>query len=178
MSEVTIAATSRTRVARCAQTHLICSTIPPVTRKATDRTTIMADSSERSIPEFDDVLGAHERITPYIHRTPVLTSSYLNELSGAQLFFKCENFQKGGAFKARGAANAVFGLSEEAAACGVATHSSGNHALCLSYAARARGIKASVVMPHNAPNAKKAAVRSYGVISLNASLRWPHGRPC
>jgi threonine dehydratase len=114
------------------------------------------------IPTFDDVLEARERIKPYIHRTPVLTSSYFNQLTGAELFFKCENFQKAGAFKLRGASNAVFGLSEAQAAKGVATHSSGNHALSLSYAAGRRGIKASVVMPKTAPEAKKAAVRGYG----------------
>jgi threonine dehydratase len=114
------------------------------------------------IPTFDDVLQARERIKPYIHRTPVLTSSYFNKLTGAELFFKCENFQKAGAFKVRGASNAVFGLSDEQAARGVATHSSGNHALSLSYAAGRRGIKASVVMPKTAPEAKKAAVRGYG----------------
>ncbi len=114
------------------------------------------------IPDFDDVLAARERIAPYIHRTPVLTSSYLNQLSGAELFFKCENFQKAGAFKVRGASNAVFGLSGEAAAKGVATHSSGNHALSLSYAAGRRGIGATVVMPRTAPEVKKAAVRGYG----------------
>jgi threonine dehydratase len=114
------------------------------------------------IPTFDDVLSAHERIKPYIHKTPVLTSRYLNELTGAKLFFKCENFQKAGAFKVRGACNAVFGLSEEKAALGVATHSSGNHALSLSYAAGRRGIPVTVVMPHTAPQAKKDAVRGYG----------------
>jgi threonine dehydratase len=114
------------------------------------------------IPTFDDVLEARERIKPYIHRTPVLTSSYFNQLTGAELFFKCENFQKAGAFKVRGASNAVFGLSEAQAAKGVATHSSGNHGLSLSYAAGRRGIKASVVMPKTAPEAKKAAVRGYG----------------
>jgi threonine dehydratase len=114
------------------------------------------------IPTFDDVLAAHERIAPYIHNTPVLTSSYLNQLSGAELFFKCENLQKVGAFKARGAINAVFGLDDEVAAKGVATHSSGNHAGALSYAAARRGITATVVMPRTAPETKKAAVRSYG----------------
>ena len=116
------------------------------------------------IPTFDDMLAAHERIKPYIHRTPVLTSSYLNELTGAQLFFKCENFQKAGAFKVRGASNAVFGLSEEAATKGVCTHSSGNHALSLSYAAGRRGIPCNVVMPRTAPQAKKDAVNGYGGI--------------
>ena len=114
------------------------------------------------IPTFQDVLDAHERIAPYIHRTPVFTSTYLNELTGADLFFKCENFQKAGAFKARGASNAVFGLTEEQAAKGVATHSSGNHGLSLSYAAGRRGIPCTVVMPRTAPQAKKDAVTGYG----------------
>lgn len=114
------------------------------------------------IPTFQDVIQAHERIAPYIHKTPVLTSSFLNKLTGAELFFKCENFQKAGVFKARGACNAVFGLDEEQAKKGVATHSSGNHGLSLSYAAGRRGIKATVVMPRTAPEAKKDAVRGYG----------------
>ena len=114
------------------------------------------------IPTYDDVLAAHARIAPYIHRTPVLTSTCLNALTGAELFFKCENFQKAGAFKVRGACNAVFGLSDEMAAKGVATHSSGNHALSLSYAAGRRGIPCNVVMPRTAPQAKKDAVRGYG----------------
>ena len=114
------------------------------------------------IPTFEDVLAAEQRIAPYIHNTPVLTSSYLNQLSGAELFFKCENLQKVGAFKARGAINAVFGLDDDVAVKGVATHSSGNHAGALSYAAAQRGITATVVMPRTAPETKKAAVRSYG----------------
>ena len=114
------------------------------------------------IPTFDDVLAAHARIAPYIHRTPVLTSAYLNDLTGAELYFKCENFQKAGAFKVRGACNAVFGLSDDLAAKGVCTHSSGNHALSLSYAAGRRGIPCNVVMPRTAPQAKKDAVRGYG----------------
>ncbi len=116
------------------------------------------------IPTYDDMLAAHERIKPYIHQTPVLTSSYLNDLTGAQLFFKCENFQKAGAFKVRGASNAVFGLSDDMLEKGVATHSSGNHALSLSYAAGRRGIPCNVVMPRTAPQAKKDAVRGYGGI--------------
>ncbi len=116
------------------------------------------------IPTFDDMLAAHTRIKPYIHRTPVLTSSYLNDLTGAQLFFKCENFQKAGAFKVRGASNAVFGLSDADAQKGVCTHSSGNHALSLSYAAGRRGIPCNVVMPRTAPQAKKDAVTGYGGI--------------
>ena len=114
------------------------------------------------IPTYDDVLEAHERIGPYIHRTPVMTSSFLNGLAGSELFFKCENFQKAGAFKARGASNAVFGLAEEKSKKGVATHSSGNHALSLSYAAGRRGIPCHVVMPRTAPQAKKDAVIGYG----------------
>lgn len=108
------------------------------------------------------MLDAHERIKPHINRTPVLQSQYLNELTGAELFFKCENFQEPGAFKVRGGSNAVFGLSDEQAEKGVATHSSGNHALCLSYAAGRRGIPCNVVMPRTAPQAKKDAVRRYG----------------
>jgi len=122
----------------------------------------MKDIAGLDIPTFDDVVAAHERIRPYIHNTPVLTSTTLNEMSGTELFFKCENFQKAGAFKVRGACNAVFGLSDEQAAKGVATHSSGNHALSLSYAAGRRGIPCHVVMPKTAPEAKKAAVRGYG----------------
>ncbi len=122
----------------------------------------MRDLTDAAALSYDDVIKAHDRIAPYIHRTPILTSSYLNDLTGAELFFKCENFQKAGAFKVRGACNAVFGLSEEDAANGVATHSSGNHALSLSYAAGRRGIPCNVVMPRTAPEAKKAAVRGYG----------------
>ena len=114
------------------------------------------------IPTYDDMLAAHERIKPHIRLTPVRTSDYLNDLTGAQLFFKCENFQEPGAFKVRGASNAVFGLSEEQAKKGVATHSSGNHASCLSYAAMLRGIPCNVVMPRTAPQAKKDTVRRYG----------------
>ena len=114
------------------------------------------------IPTYDDVQEAHERIRAHIHKTPVLTSSFFNAETGADLFFKCENFQKAGAFKARGASNAVFGLSEAQAVRGVATHSSGNHGLSLSYAAGRRGIKAMVVMPRTAPKAKLDAVRGYG----------------
>jgi threonine dehydratase len=111
---------------------------------------------------FEHVLQARKRIAPYVHNTPILTSSYLNDRIGAELFFKCENFQKAGAFKVRGACNAVFGLSDEDARRGVATHSSGNHALSLSYAAGRRGIPCHVVMPRTAPQAKKDAVIGYG----------------
>lgn len=122
----------------------------------------MTDKQDLLIPNFDDVRQAHDRIKPHIHHTPVLTSDYFDAKTGAKLFFKCENFQKAGAFKVRGASNAVFGLDEAAAAKGVATHSSGNHALSLSYAAGRRGIPCTVVMPKTAPQAKKDAVRGYG----------------
>lgn len=124
----------------------------------------MKDHSGLMVPEYEDMLAAHERIKPHIHRTPVLTSEFMNRLTGAEMFFKCENFQKAGAFKVRGACNAVFGLSDADAARGVATHSSGNHALSLSYAAGRRGIPCHVVMPRTAPQAKKDAVRGYGGI--------------
>ncbi|MDZ7709968.1 MAG: pyridoxal-phosphate dependent enzyme [Roseovarius sp.] len=126
----------------------------------------MLDHKDRTAADLtiDDMHAARDRIAPYIHRTPVLTSSFFNDLTGADLHFKCENFQKAGAFKVRGASNAVFGLSDEKAARGVATHSSGNHALSLSYAAGRRGIPCYVVMPRTAPQAKKDAVRGYGGI--------------
>ena len=108
------------------------------------------------------IRDAHERIRDRIHRTPVLTSTALDEQSGGKLFFKCENLQKGGAFKARGATNAVFSLTDAEAARGVATHSSGNHAAALSRAAKLRGIPAYIVMPNNAPKAKRAAVERLG----------------
>ena len=125
-----------------------------------------------TIPTYDDVRAAHERIAPWIHRTPVLTSTTFDNMSGATLLFKCENFQKAGAFKARGATNAVFSLSEEEAERGVATHSSGNHALSLSRAAQCRGIPCTVVMPHTAPQAKMDAVRGYGgeIVTCEPSL--------
>ena len=122
----------------------------------------MMTDPDMQIPTFDDMLAAHKRIAPHIRRTPVRVSDHLNDLTGAQLFFKCENFQEPGAFKVRGAANAVFGLDDAAAARGVATHSSGNHASCLSYAAMRRGIPCNVVMPHTARQAKKDTVRRYG----------------
>jgi threonine dehydratase len=114
------------------------------------------------IPSFDDVLAARVRVRPHVHRTPVLSSRCIDGLAGASLLFKCENFQRAGAFKVRGACNAVFGLDDAAAARGVATHSSGNHALSLAYAAGRRGIACTVVMPRTAPRAKRAAVAHYG----------------
>jgi threonine dehydratase len=115
-----------------------------------------------NIPSFKDIQYAHMRISGQIHRTPVLKSSGINEITGAQVFFKCENFQKVGAFKYRGATNAVLSLPDALAANGVATHSSGNHAAALALAARNRGIKCYVAMPENAPKAKVEAVMHYG----------------
>ncbi len=108
------------------------------------------------------IRAAHDRIRSRIHRTPVLTSARLDEACGGRLFFKCENFQKAGAFKARGATNAVFALDDATAARGVATHSSGNHAAALARAARLRGITAHIVMPSNSAKAKVRAVEGYG----------------
>jgi threonine dehydratase len=115
-----------------------------------------------SEPTIKDIREASERINPFVHRTPVLTCRTLNRMSGAKLFFKCENFQKAGVFKIRGATNAVFTLSDEEASRGVATHSSGNHAAALALAAGWRGIKALIVMPRNARRVKTDAVRGYG----------------
>ncbi len=112
--------------------------------------------------DLDSIRAAHERIRPYIHRTPVLTSERLNEVAGASLFFKCENFQKIGAFKARGATNAVFALDDAIARRGVATHSSGNHGAAVARAAKLRGIPAHIVMPSNSAKVKIRAVESYG----------------
>src|SRR5436189_3829666 len=112
--------------------------------------------------KLDSIRAAHERIRPYIHRTPVLTGSRLNQATGASLFFKCENFQKIGAFKARGATNAVFSLDDATARRGVATHSSGNHGAAVARAAKLRGIPAHIVMPSNSAKVKIRAVESYG----------------
>lgn len=114
------------------------------------------------IVSSNDIHQAAERIKPYVHRTPVLTNESLNQQVGAQVFLKCENLQKVGAFKFRGACNAVFSLIDEEAAKGVCTHSSGNHAAALALAARMRGIPAYIVMPSNAPQVKKDAVAGYG----------------
>lgn len=118
----------------------------------------------RQVPDFTDILRAHRLIAPYIHRTPVLTSTSINEITGAEVYFKCENFQKVGAFKFRGATHAVLCLSDSEAVRGVATHSSGNHAAALALAARTRGIPCYVAMPETAPKIKIEAVRSYGAI--------------
>lgn len=112
--------------------------------------------------DLAQILSAHERIRPYIHRTPVFTSERLNEASGASLFFKCDNLQKIGAFKARGATNAVFAFDDETARRGVATHSSGNHGAAVARAAKLRGIPAHIVMPSNSAKVKIRAVEGYG----------------
>jgi len=108
------------------------------------------------------IIDAHERIKPFIHKTPVLTSQTLNTISGSSIFFKCENFQKIGAFKIRGGMNAVLSLSKEKQQKGIATHSSGNHAQAIAFAAKAVGTKAYIIMPDNSPQVKVDGVRSYG----------------
>jgi len=113
-------------------------------------------------PAEKEILEARRRIKPFIHRTPILTNETLNKITGASLFFKCENFQKVGAFKFRGASNAVFSLSQGEAEKGVATHSSGNHAQALALSAKMRGVPAYIVMPETAPRVKVEAVRGYG----------------
>jgi threonine dehydratase len=115
-----------------------------------------------TLPTLADIQAAHTRIKPFIHRTPVMTSSLLNAHFNCELFFKCENFQKVGAFKFRGATNAVMSLTDEEKRRGVVTHSSGNHAAALALAARMNGVKANIVMPENAPVVKKNAVAGYG----------------
>jgi threonine dehydratase len=120
------------------------------------------NSSKMNLPTLSDILSAHERIGPYIHQTPVLTSHQLNKLFGCELFFKCENFQKAGAFKFRGATNAVLSLSDNDKKKGVVTHSSGNHAAALSLSASMNGVKPYIVMPESAPAVKKNAVTGYG----------------
>lgn len=115
-----------------------------------------------NFPSLAEIKAAHRRIQPFIHRTPILSSEAINEIAGCEIVFKCENFQKVGAFKARGAANAVMKLNEEQKRKGVATHSSGNHAAALARAAGVAGIPAYIVMPSNAPEIKKKAVKGYG----------------
>ncbi len=114
------------------------------------------------IPEFKDVFKAHERIADFVHKTPVITSKSINEIAGCEIFFKCENFQKVGAFKFRGATNAVLNLKENSSIKKVATHSSGNHAQALALAAEMNGMEAHIVMPSNSPIVKKNAVAGYG----------------
>jgi threonine dehydratase len=115
-----------------------------------------------SIPTFDDVRAAAARLRGRVHRTPVLRSSTFDSLCGSRVWFKCENLQRGGAFKARGAFNAVFSLSDEQARGGVVTHSSGNHGAAVALAARERGIRADIVVPRGTPSIKVAAIERYG----------------
>ncbi|MDZ7757037.1 threonine ammonia-lyase [Rhodohalobacter sp.] len=115
-----------------------------------------------TLPDFSEIEAAHKRIQPQAHRTPVLTSSYFNGKTGASLFFKCENFQKIGAFKFRGAFNAISRLSEAEGKKGIVTHSSGNHAQAVALASGMNGYSATIVMPENAPKVKVNAVRDYG----------------
>ncbi len=110
----------------------------------------------------EQLIKCHKRIAPHIHKTPVLTSRIINEITGTSVFFKCENFQRMGAFKMRGATNAIMQLTEQERARGVVTHSSGNFAQALSLAAKSLGVKAFIVMPSNAPQVKKDAVKGYG----------------
>ena len=117
---------------------------------------------ELPIPSLSELHASLNRVAPFVHKTPVLTSRLINTIAGAELFFKCENFQKIGAFKFRGAINAVLQLSEEERKNGVATHSSGNHAQALALAAKMNNIKAFIVMPTSAPRVKSAAVADYG----------------
>ncbi|MBP8960017.1 MAG: pyridoxal-phosphate dependent enzyme [Bacteroidales bacterium] len=114
------------------------------------------------LPELSDIIQSYKRINPFIHRTPVMTSKQINKIFGGELFFKCENFQKTGSFKFRGATNAVLQLNDKEKKQGVITHSSGNHAAALALAASTFGIKSFAVMPVNAPNVKKNAVKGYG----------------
>ncbi|MEN8244517.1 MAG: pyridoxal-phosphate dependent enzyme [Thermodesulfobacteriota bacterium] len=123
---------------------------------------ISQDDSKVYLPNLNDIRKAAARIAPFVHRTPAMTCASLDKMTGARLSFKCENFQKVGAFKFRGAANAVLSLAPEEAKRGVVTHSSGNHAQALALAAQLEGLKAYIVMPENAPNVKIAAVRGYG----------------
>ncbi|MGY6742655.1 MAG: threonine ammonia-lyase [Cecembia sp.] len=113
-------------------------------------------------PSLAAIKAAHQRIQPFIHRTPLMKSEAINAMAGCEIYFKCENFQKVGAFKARGAANAVAKLTDAQKQNGVATHSSGNHAAALARAASVAGIKSYIVMPSNAPEIKKKAVKGYG----------------
>lgn len=116
----------------------------------------------QTIPSKQEIEQAHERIRDFIHRTPILTSSSINNIFGTTLFFKCENMQRVGAFKMRGASNVVLSLKDEEISKGIATHSSGNHAAAVSLAARLRNTNAYIVMPRTAPKIKQNAVRGYG----------------
>ncbi|CAN0841326.1 Serine racemase [Linum grandiflorum] len=130
-------------------------------------------STEKYAADISSIREAHSRIKPYIHRTPVLTSESLDNLCGRKLYFKCECFQKGGAFKFRGACNAIYSLDDDQAAKGVVTHSSGNHAAALALAAKLRGISSYIVIPDNAPECKVENVVRYGgqVIRCDSTMQ-------
>lgn len=122
----------------------------------------MNNQAVLNIPSVSDLAEAHDRIRPHIHRTPILTSTFVDEASGARIFFKCENLQRIGAFKIRGACNAILSMSDTDLSQGVVAHSSGNHAQAVALAARIRGASATIVMPSNSAKVKLAAVRDYG----------------
>ena len=126
------------------------------------QTATSTESTNYQPPRWQAILAAHARIAPRIHRTPVLTSSSLNKMTGAQLFFKCDNLQKTGSFKIRGASNAILSLTEEEAARGIVTQSSGNHGAAVACAAAWRGVPSWIVMPRNAPAVKARAIEGYG----------------
>ena len=121
-----------------------------------------APHAEAAAPSWEAIVAAHARIAPRIHRTPMLTSASLDALTGAQLFFKCENLQKTGSFKIRGATNTIFSLADREIAQGIVTQSSGNHGAAVACAASWRGVPAYIVMPRNAPKVKVQAIESYG----------------
>jgi threonine dehydratase len=137
-----------------------------------DRPSPTHPSPTRAAPTFSDVEAAAVRVAPFVHHTPVMTSHLLDEWLDAEVFLKCEHLQRIGAFKYRGATNAVQSLTSEAAAHGVAAHSSGNHAAALALAAQTRGIAAHIVVPSTAARAKRAAV-----VSCSASRRSPRAKP-
>lgn len=125
-------------------------------------TSSQVESTVFQAPDWKTIAAAHERIAPRIHRTPVLTSKSLDAMTGARLFFKCDNFQKTGSFKIRGASNAILSMNEETAARGIVTQSSGNHGAAVAYAAAWQGVPAWIVMPRNAPAVKARAIENYG----------------
>ena len=126
------------------------------------RTALSVDPSGFQPPSWDSILAAHARIVPRIHRTPVLTSASISAMTGAQIFFKCENLQKTGSFKIRGASNAILSLSDAEASRGIVTQSSGNHGAAVACAASWRGVPSWIVMPRNAPTVKVRAIEGYG----------------
>src|SRR5216117_1644827 len=125
-------------------------------------TAFSVETTNYQPPSWEAILAAHARIASRIHRTPVVTSTSLNAMTGAQLFFKCENLQQTGSFKIRGASNAILALSEQEAARGIVTQSSGNHGAAVACAAAWRGVPAFIVMPKNAPSVKVRAIEAYG----------------